>query len=62
MAIYTEPSKMWHKKLSSYKTWYEFNYLFMEEYHDIRKLQHINSNQACFRGFNMAITMQDGIS
>ena len=59
--LYTEPSKMWHKKLSSDKTWAGFNNFFADEYHDLHKLQHINTTQAGFHGSNMAITMQGNI-
>ena len=53
---------MWSKKFSSEKIWAEFNTFFTEEYHDIRKLQHISTTQASFHGANMAITIQDKIT
>ena len=52
---------MWSKNLSSDKTWAGFKKFFADEYNDLRKLQHINSNQAGFYGSNMDITMQDDI-
>ena len=36
MVLYTEPSKMCLKKLSSEKTCADSNKLFAEEYHDLR--------------------------
>ena len=33
--LYTEPSKMLHKKLSSDKTWADLDKLFAEEYHNL---------------------------
>ena len=56
--LYTEPRKMWRKKLSYDKTWAGFRKFFAEEYNNPRELQHINATQTGFHGANMAITMQ----
>ena len=60
--LYTEPSNMWRKKLSSDKILADFNNFFTEDYHDLRKLQNISATQADFHGSNMATTIQDEIS
>ena len=60
--LYTGPSNMWRKKLSSETTWAYFKKFFTEEYHGLRKLQCINATQAVFHGANMTITTQYNIS
>ena len=55
---YIEPIKMWRKKLSSEKTWYDFKKLIVEEYHDLCELQHINAAQAVFRRVKLSIRLQ----
>ena len=62
MCLYTEPSKMWRKNLSSEETLADFKNIFTEEYHYLSEFQHINTTQADFHGGNIAITMQDEIS
>ena len=58
ISLYPEHIKMCHEKISSDKTRADFKKFFAEEYHDLQKLQHINTTQAVFHGYNMAITMQ----
>ena len=57
--MYIELSNMWHKKLSSDKTWAGFKKFFAEEYHDLRELQQINATQEGFYGANKDIAIQD---
>ena len=53
---------MWRNKLLSDKAWSDFNNLFAEEYHDLHKLQYINTTQAGFHLANTEIIMQEDIS
>ena len=45
-----------------WEKWADFKNLFVEDYHNLCKMQRINSNQAVFHGANMEITMQDNIA
>ena len=62
MGLNIEPINMWHKKLSSEKTWDHSKEFLVEEYHAIRQIKRINTNQAGFHGSNMDIKIQDGIN
>ena len=60
--LYTEPSKICNKNISSEKTWDVFKKFLAEEYHYICELQHINSTQLGFNGVDMTITIQGEIA
>ena len=62
MGLYMELIYIWHKKISSEKTWSGFKKLFAEEYHDLQELKCINTTQAGFHGTNMDIKMQYNIT
>ena len=61
MEISNKTGNICNKNPAYEKTWAAFNKFFAEEYHGIRKLQHINATQVGFCGTNMAITIQDEI-
>ena len=62
MGLYTEPIKMWHKKLSYDKTRSGIKKLFAEDYHYLHELQRTNATQSGFHGENMATKIQENFS
>ena len=62
MGLYTEHIKLCFKKLSSDKSWADFNNFIKYYCHDLHKLKFINSTQAGFYEAKTTITIQDEIA